>query len=482
MSVSLNKQQALEIAWRKGLLYWKLDPFQKELYKSLHSSKEKVNVVLSSRRNGKTYAAAVIAIELCLKKPGSIIKFLAPTKLMINNILRPLFREILEDCPEDIKPQIHKNNFIYYFPNGSELQLAGSDSGHAEKLRGSFADLCVVDEAGFCSELQNIVRSILIPTTMNTKGKILLISTPPKDLEHDFLTFVEEAEVNGTLIKKTIYDNPRIKQEDIDTIISAYPKGEQDPEFRREFLCEIQKDSTTSVIPEFNDDLEAVIVKEWPKPPYYDSYVSMDLGGKDLTVILYGYYDFRNSKIIIEDEIVYDFQEKDNTLKRLITLLLNKESELYTNMLTNEIKEPYLRISDINKIVTQEIHAESQGKLYFQQAKKDDKDSALNNLRSLLAGNKIIIHPKCKTLIRHLKNVKWKSSLNKSTYARSADGGHYDAVDALVYMVRHLSFEKNPYPLHQNVDFANLYIRNPDNFFKNPQIDAFKKIFNIKKR
>ena len=101
--------------------------------------------------------------------------------------------------------------------------------------------------------------------------------------------------------------------------------------------------------------------------------------------------------------------------------------------MTNEQRKPYLRVSDINYIVVNEIAKYSNYKINFITARKDDKEAALNNLRVMVGGNKVIINPKCQTLIRHLRNVKWANK-NRETFARSPDDGHYDAVDALKYL------------------------------------------------
>jgi len=487
--MQVSSVQAKQELWRRGILGWKLDPFQKELYQKFFSSPEKIQVVLCSRRLGKTYAVFTIAIEQCLKKPNSIVKILAPTKLMIDDIMTSLFPMILSDCPETLKPQPIRSKYTYVFPNGSRIQLAGTDNGHAEKLRGSYADLCIVDEAGICRDLTNTVRSILIPTTMNTKGKILLLSTPPKEPDHDFMKFVEEAETRGTLIKKTIYDNPRITQDEIDQIIAAYPNGIKDPEFRREFLCELIKDATYSVLPEFTPELEKIIVKEWPKPPFFDTYEAMDIGGRDLTVLLLAYYDFRAAKLIIEDELVFDFREENNTYKVFLTELKKKEDVLWLNPLTEELRSPYLRVSDINYVVTEELYKvsrelDSHRTISFVATKKDDKEAAINVLKMMLSAGKIIIHPRCQTLIRHLRNVKWSKSRTDKKFARSPDNGHYDAVDALIYLARSVIYSKNPYPARYDYPQGDLYVVNPGAFknSSNTQLDVFRKIFNSKRR
>lgn len=482
--MSLSSNQAKQELWRRGILTWKLDPFQQELHKKFFESTNKIQVVLSSRRLGKTFCVCVMAVEQCLKKSNSIVKILAPTKLMIDDITTSLFPIIFDDCPEELKPTSLKSKYTYLFPNGSRIQLAGTDSGHAEKLRGSFADLCIVDEAGFCRDLANTVRSILIPTTMNTKGKILLLSTPPKEPDHDFVKFVEDAEEKGTLLKKTIFDNPRITSEEIKDIVAAYPNGMQDLEFRREFLCEMVKDGTYSVLPEFTSQLELEIVKDWPRPPFFDCYEAMDIGGRDLTVILFGYYDFRAAKVIIEDELVYNFQEENNTYDRFLTKLRAIEDKLWMNPLTGEVKQPSLRVSDINYVVTDELYKVSKIQdpsrpIAFTVPRKDDKEAAINTLKMLFSARKIIIHPRCTTLIRHLRNVKWSKSRTEKKFARSPDNGHYDAVDALIYFIRSISYNKNPYPARYDLGPGELFVANPQSFRENSttQINVFKKIF-----
>lgn len=481
MENKLSKADVLYTAWNRGLLQFKLDVCQKEIYEQISKSSEKIQVVLSSRRLGKSYVGCILALQQCLSKPNSVVKFLAPTKLMIQTILRPLLKQILDDCPEVLQPAQNKSQFTYYFKNGSELHLAGSDAGHAEKLRGSFANLCIVDEAGFCDNLLDVVRSILIPTTLNTKGKIVLLSTPPKDPEHDFLKFIEEADINSTLIKKTIYDNKRITTDEIEEILKAYPNREKDPEFRREFLCELIRDKSLVVIPQFTEELEKEIVKEWPVPPYYHCYESMDLGFKDMTVVLFAYYDFRAARLIIQDEIA--LQGNEVQIPSLIAQIKQKELDLWTDVFTNETKKPYLRVSDINYIVTEEINRASKYEINFTPARKDDKEAAINSLQVMLEQGKIIINPKCKVLIRHLRNAKWSKRKNQRVFDRGADGSHFDALDSIIYLTRHVDYTNNPYPKGHGMGFRqeDFFTPKPQNWVNNSQTEIFKKMFNIRK-
>lgn len=483
----LAKKTAIKETWRRGLLSYKLDTVQKELYKAFYESNYKISTWLLSRRQGKTYTLCILGLEQCLRKPNSIVKFVAPTQKQIKTVVRPIFRQILQDCPEDISPEFRPSDNIYYFPNGSEIQLAGSDGGHADNLRGTDSDLFFIDEAGTCSDLDNIIKSILLPTTLITKGRGILASTPPKLSEHDFLAYIEEAQAKGSLIKKTINDNPRItEQQKLDLIEEL--GGIDSEETRRELFCEIIKNARTSVIPEFDTKLEKEIVKEWPKPPFLDCYEGMDVGGKDWTAVLYAYFDFRANKIIIEDETVIDFQEQGANTKKLVEEINKKEKEHWTNPITLEYRKPFKRVSDINYIFTIEIL--NQSKLLFKQeqwinfetAKKDHLEAAINNLRVLLASKKIIIHPRCKTLIRHLNNIKWTK--NKDKFARAADGSHYDTVAALIYLVRSIDFQKNPYPSSYDLNLNGLVVRDRQAFNErtNTQLEVYKSIFGIKRR
>lgn len=485
MDSNISRSDAIKELWRRGELSWKLDPVQKQMHQMFYKSHHKTHTWLLARRNGKTLLLCILALERCIRTPNSIVKFVSPTKLQVNNNVRPIFKFLLDDCPQDVKPDFKTKDYIYYFPNGSEIQLAGTDSGHAEKLRGGDSSICIVDEAGSCDNLDSIVKSILLPTTLITRGKVILASTPPSSPDHDFIKFIEDAELKGSLVKKTVFDNPRISKEQLDELIEELG-GLHTDAARRELLCEIVKDSSTSVIPEATDALYKEIVKEWPKPLFYDAYEGMDLGFNDLTVIIFGYYDFKNAKIIIEDE--YVTRGQDLHLPKLVEIVTEKERTLWTNQLTGEVKAPTKRVSDIDYIVLNEIRRISNGVIKFEATKKDNNEAAINTLRVLLAKKQIIINPRCVTLLRHLKNVRWKSSNNKDKFARSPDDGHYDAVDALKYLVRSINYNKNPYPadytLGPDASFTEQYLHSKQygTGEKKEKVDVYKAIFGIKKR
>lgn len=485
----VTKEAIQRELWKRGELTVLFSPVQKELYHIYQTSKDSSTLVwLLSRQTGKTYGLVIIAIMECIKNPNTIVNILTDTKIHMEEIIIPKVEEVLTNekcpCPEDLRPTYNKAKFKYHFANGSTINLAGSDGGHYEKLRGKKVKLNIVDEAGFCNNLKKIVRDVLFPTLTHTRGRIILSSTPPEDYDHDFNSFVERAEVQGYLTKKTIYDNTLLEQQQIDNIIAEYPGGVNDLSFRREYMCEMLKDEEKAVFPEVNDTLLKDIVREYAKPVFYTPYLGMDIGFKDLTVVVFGYHDFKANKIVIEREIVKS--GKDLKLKEFAEEILKTEDILWTNHLINEKVDPKVRCSDIEPIVTQEIYNQSGRRLYFTPVKKerDYKLPLINTIRMMLRNGQIVIHPSCKTLISHLKNGKWKNG-QKDDFERSPgsdkDGipaGHYDAIDAFLYMIKSMDFNFNPIPAGYR-DRKPDFMRDPSKFQDraNNSVEVFKSIF-----
>lgn len=459
MTKKLNKKQAIAKLWELGNLSYKLKGIQKEMRDNIVDRPGKRSTFLVSRRSGKSFTMCLVATELCTKKPNSIVKYICPKQKMVKTIVKPIMRVILEDCPEHLRPEYVEQDKIYRFPNGSEIQFAGSDGGNVENIRGGYANLCIIDEAGFVDDLDYAYHSVLSPTVRTTGGKIILASTPSRDPNHDFMVnFITQAYAEETLIKYTLYDNPMFTEEIIQEIIDDYPMGEEDPQFRREYLCESATDAQMMVIPEYNDALEKDIIVRTQMPNHYDSYVSGDPAATDLTVILFAYFDFLKSQLVICDELVLGGEGNTITTQDIADGIKRKEKLLFSNQYTNEIQKPNLRIMDNNnKILLNDLFIDHG--LQFIGTDKSNKEAHINKVRMMLKQGNILINPNCETLRYHIKTAKWHritSGPNAGSvkgYQRvkaSSDGKfkahHCDALDALIYLVRNVDFSKNPYP------------------------------------
>lgn len=473
--------------WQEGILHWKLDITQKKIYDFYHSSLERIIVVNASRRLGKSYMLLVMVLELCIKNPGSVIKYIQPTTGMLRTNLKLVMEEILEDCPISLRPEFKTQDNIYVFKNGSMVQLAGTDNGNYNKLRGGNTHLAIVDEAGFCSDLNIIKSSILLPTTTLTRGRIIFSSTTPPHPDHEFIKEMELAEKKGTLIRKTIIEamhdsemetRPRISKEVVADIIKEYSRGAESDEFRTEYMCEIIFNSTDAVLPEFTANVQKDSIVNWPKPIFYDRYVAMDIGYEDLTAVLFAYWDFDNGVLVIEDE--YSINGPQMTTPVLAENIMKIERKLWTNKVTGEFQDPYIRVSDNNLILIndlQQLHG-----LTFLPTEKKNKDAHIGNLRTMIQASQIIINPKCTQLINHMKFATWNK--NRDDFKRSADNGHYDFVAALMYLARNIQKSKNPYPTGYRYSklgpAGDVFIRNENDDDFNDAYQKLDKLFQPK--
>ena len=376
--------------WEVGELYWKLQPCQKSMYDFLKGKQSTLLTLNCSRRIGKTTILMILALEECNKFEKRKVKFIQPEVGMIRKNIIPDLEQLLIDCPAHLRPKFQSQDNKYIFPNGSEIQLVGTDNKNYEKLRGSNADLALIDEAGFCTDLDHIIRYILMPTTLITKGRIILASTTPTDPSHEFVEYMKAAKENGTILVKTILDAIEDNKDYPDAIVNDEllqrqlentPGGMESDSFKTEFLCQLIYNSDDSVVPEFTPEVESQIATPWLRPPYADTYVAMDLGFSDNTALLFGYFDFINAVLVIEDEIV--IKGKEVTAKFVSELVTLKEKELWRDKLTGEVTPAYKRISDNNLIFLNDLMLTYN--MYFMPTEKHNKNEYINKLRTMIA-------------------------------------------------------------------------------------------------
>lgn len=442
--LQITPAQAREILWRKGKVTdFLLDSNQKILRDQIRQIKRKTHVGVFARQMGKSFGALAIAVEELLSRKNITICYVAPRLKQGKKIVKATFDEIFKSCPQDIKPKFDRDSSSYVFPSTkSKLELYGFNAEEIESARGPKAHMIIVDECGFMTDLKYGLRSVLYPKLNTTRGPMILISTLPKSQGHEYWEIVKKAEYDGTLLKRNIYDCPRYTEEDIKGFAEEVG-GYDSVDFKREYLNIMITDEDHAVIPEATDEKLSYIVKEYKRPPYYDTYISMDIGGKDFTFIVFAYYDFLANKVIIEDELV--FKGKRFTTSNLAKELKDKEEILWG------LKKPFLRVADNNNIILLNDLAVDYG-INFIPTAKDNKFAWINQLRVMIADERLIINPRCKQLIFHLKNATWNKS--KTDYERSLDGGHYDGCDAAAYLIRNIAFSKNPYPAGYGINLG----------------------------
>jgi hypothetical protein len=328
--------------------------------------------------------------------------------------------------------------------------MAGANSGHAESLRGTEALKAYVDEAGFVDDLKYLVDDILMPQLLTTRGQLVLSSTPPKTPAHDFVGFAERALLDGSYAKYTIHEAGYSK--DLIDIFKREAGGEQSTTWRREYLCEFVVDENYALAPEWMDTYECA--EQRPLEKYFHHlhrYVAMDIGIEDLTVVLFGYYDFIKGLIVLEDEICMNGPSM--TTDKLAAAIKAKEKELWGNL------PVHCRVSDNNNLLL----LQDLGTMHdidFAPTTKDSLEAMVNNVRVKINQKLIRVNPKCKQLLGSLKFGVWQD--NRKAFARSTTYGHFDGFAALMYLLRVIDFQTNPIPKMIDIDTANTFI--PENY------------------
>lgn len=479
-------EQAKALLWEAGELTWLLTDVQKEMKKNIETDSTRTSVVVASRRLGKTWMLVTLALEQCLKKPNSIVKFLLPKQKDVKTVIKPLLREITETCPSHLIPIYNTQDKIYTFPhNGSEIHLAGADIG-AEGLRGTRADLVILDETGFINDLLYSIRSILSPTIRTTRGRMVMASTPSRDPQHEFIQhYMNPYKASGRLQIYDIYKNPNFTQEIIDEIIEDYPLGINDPDFRREYMCEVFVDEEAAVCPEFSHKKDVIVFNDETAPEmpdFVDFYVGADIGFKDLTVMLFGYYDFKKGALVILDELVMNGPSM--TTDALAKEISNKEKVNFFN--NNHEQKAYLRVMDVDLKLRNDLQL-LHG-IGFSVTKKDNREGAINEMRMWVNQERILIHERCKHLVYHLEFGQWKA--NRSDFAKLPDtpdktirGGHVDAIPALYYLIRNIHTYRNPYPnTHGILTGSNVHMSVQRQEEKSEATEFMENILNLRKK
>lgn len=436
-ALSISPQDAIRELWRIGDLSYQVRDYQDIIYNNIWGAITNPEVakyaLLIARRFGKSHILCLVAIEYAIRNPNTLIRFAAPTAKSLKKITLPLFRKILKDCPEEFRPQYKQQDQTWFFPSGSEIHCSGTDNGAHENLRGQESHLNLVDEAGFCDQLDYTIRSILQPQTLTNNGTTILSSTPPKTPAHDFRDIFLECAEEGNSLILTIDDNKSLTERTIN-LYAKEAGGKTSSTYRREYLCEWVVDEDLAITPEFNEYIHVKEIDRDKFYPFYQKYEAMDIGWSAYTAILFGFYNFKEAKLYIEDEIV--IKGKDVTTLELANLIQNKEKILWKE------QKAYRKIADNND--PEFLAALAKHKVYFNPVHKNSLEAMVNKVRLWLGQERIIIHPKCKMTIGCLHYGIWNE--HRTKWEENKTYGHFDALASLQYLLTAIDEHTNPVP------------------------------------
>ena len=445
--------------WKRGVLSWKLKKSQKLIERNYQEVQGKLFVSNCSRRFGKSFWAAVKCLEVAIKKPKAKIKFASAFSTEVEEIIIPAFKFLLEDCPTDLEPHWLASKKKYIFHNESEIQVIGLDR-NPNGPRGQFCDLFIFEEAGFISRLDYLYSSVVVPMFKGRKdAKAIMISTPPLSPVHPFKEFCEKAKKENAFSEFTIFDDPEATPEEIQVYKNECLSLS---DWEREYLVKFTIDANRAIIPEYQKSYEGILEQD-EFYEYYPGILGMDLGVRDKTVCLYSYYDFNNATLCIVDETV--MHGKDLTTDKLAQEIKEKEERLFPG------KKIYRYADNNNLLLLQDLS--SNYRIPFSPTTKSTIEQMVNKVRIWMKDGRIRIAKNCKELIGCLENGIWRE--NRKEFDRSKVFGHFDALAALIYLVRNVNESHNPIPKLHKISHNTHWIE-PD-YEKTQTHKALKSIF-----
>jgi len=451
------------------------------MYEEIQASKELIYVLNCSRRLGKTTTLALIALELAIQRPKSHIHFGAPQQNQVKDYLLPVFAPLLESCPEDLRPTWKSFGSKWVFPNGSFIKLYGCNNKQYDNLRGNKSDFFIIDETRDVTDLEIIIKDVALPQLLSSKNpnkRIILASTPPTTPDHPFKKYAETAKAKGAYSKHTIHESWYPKDE-IERLAQELG-GWKSTSAQRELLAEFVTDERLHIIPEWKTTSETV--QDLPKDDYFQFYFKLeglDIGYRDFTAWLMGYYDFQHSRLVIEFE--HAVRENDFTTDALADSIKGYENEYYR---TNPTRPR--RIADNNNLNLladlSRLHSLSFAPVQKKSGKSDQsaKEWMVNQARQFIKAGKLVLHPRVKMLLASLEFGIWKEG--HTDFARSEELGHYDFLDALIYIIAYLvpTIQNiNPIPPLYGLNVATTMFPNNQipKQYPNPQDEVIKKLF-----
>lgn len=428
-----------EYCWSKGNLSYLLWDQQLPIYEGIRSLKSNVDeaVMVVARQFGKSFLECILASEDCLLEKDCCVPIFGPTIEQCRDIVNPRMEAIKRECPftNTIRRMKSEDKWIV---GSSEIQICGFDVNSSSNRGKTVKRDAYVEEVVDSSpdRFLESMRSDIGPALTHSKtGRIIYATTLPKIPDHPFITTtIPKAKLADAFWTYTIYDNKKLSRDQfIKCAKRAGCKVDDDGnileisiDWRREFLCEVVRDGSVTVIPDFDRRLH---VRTASLPPSANFEVFIDFGGtRDRTVALLTFYDFNSNKLRVYDERNFD----PNTSTKVIVEGC-REMEGQFN-----VTKRWADCHGQTSVDLMELGYEISPVL------KTDWQASVNNLQTMFRLGQVEIDPRCKLTIVTCDSGQFNKQ--RTDFSRdSRELGHCDAIAALMYAAR--CFDRgNPYP------------------------------------
>lgn len=483
--IQTTKQEVRNELWKRGFIAkMLLRPHQMLIYDKIRQilasldTQHNSYVIDCARQFGKSFIMFLIAVEECLRQPKQTVVYVGPLKSQVNEIIEGnTFGVMFKNCPTPLIPKHDGSALVFH--NGSRIRLAGTDNRNYLNLRGGAAHLILLDEAGFMADLEVGVLPTVEPMLKTTGGKVIYASTPPENLDHDYLDILRDHEEMGLISTYTIEDDKSVTEKELEAIINRC-KGRESTKFKREYLCQRVAESSVQVLPELNLQVCSHIllsqevyrkIQEDPLTQFWKKYVVADWGGRDLTAILFAHYNFRTKKVIVEDHL--SLVGQDLSSGRIAKEIKDKVKVIWPE---ESYRKDLTYICDSNNILIQSDMINVHRLNFISTTKEKLKSQMVQKVRDWIYDERLLYAPNAEYALKSAAAAHWAKG-DRDSFAKSKVYGHYDHAAALVYLIRNVDETTDPLPMLMGLDPNTHFI---DPAMKNiPGVGDMRELHNI---
>lgn len=350
----------------------RLTESQRMIYEAANDKEHRIVMCNLSRQQGKTTVVMLLCIKWLASKNQDIIYF-TPTFALAKRI----YSSIIKMLPQEFVKKANASDLYIETISGSQLRFFSGEA--AQAARGSNCTKLVIDEAAYIKQEidgQDFYYNIVMPLTKVHCDKIIMISTPKSTFGfyYDLCMQAISGERSDMLyIKRTIYQDALITQEEIENLKKGYPPMAWKCEFECQFIA-----NALTVFPNFETCFDGNFNggKCW---------IGIDPSsvGEDNTILtvvneenqvrqhkIDGTLDEKYAQIAkwvnyynpvatyIENNSIGEVMA--NEIKKKLT----RKSNFYTFTTTNETKKQYISLLAVD-IANNEIHFEEDNKLLY---------------------------------------------------------------------------------------------------------------------
>lgn len=387
-------------------LHLKKRLFAAKFYPLLFDYSHRWEMHMGSAGSGKSY---FITQKLILRAINEPIKILVCRRYAttLRNTCFSLFKEILAKWKLIPYVKINESDFrIKFLHNNSEIIFIGLDD-ETKLLSLNNIGTIFIEEA--FEVPKNIVEQLNLRLRGRTPNQQIIMAWNPISKSswlYDFATL--NPPENSIFIHSTYKDNPFLNTEYVAALEELYVRNPQKARIYCDGEWGIEADGLVFQNWKAEDfDIQALAAKGFEKR------VGSDFGFVDPTTIICSLYDKANKTIYVYDEFYQTGCQLDEVLAAM------QKMELTRTKIWMDAAEP----RSIQFFVNKGIHAVPCIK---------GRDSVKARI-SFLQNHTIIVHPKCKNLIRELENFAYIKDKKTDRYTENTTHEFSHAVDALGY-------------------------------------------------